>query len=191
MKKMFSKSPTVTDQLAEKETKLADVLQRLDDAKQNVTITEKAAVDAVLGDGAQDALVASAQAIALVRALEGAKARLDAEIVELRRRVLAEESAQTRAAAKPLMYALADELDAVEGEVKPLLVRYGELLKKGESILELHYSHSIVPGLNGMLGAAQTMKLLADQLRGTANVIEIDDPHDVYLQVARRVLASK
>jgi hypothetical protein len=187
---MAKKTLTTADQLAAKLQQAEGVRTRLAEAQRTLVATNDAAVAAAISGDASDALRKNGEAAGMVRLLEAGLAKLEAEIAGLQADVAREESLAIRRAAKPVLHALADELAAVEGEILPLLAKYSKMVVAGDAIVEVPFKYQVMPALSGMDGAAKVMQQLAGQLRGAADAIEHDDPHDVYLAVAKRALAT-
>src|SRR5258708_4760285 len=107
----FRKTPIIADEIAEAEHQVGDLTARIEDARLAAERAEVNATSAVLaGKDVDGAVSASAQASAMLRALEAARATTNDKVVVLRKQHAEEESLATRQAAQPLMYAMADEL---------------------------------------------------------------------------------
>jgi hypothetical protein len=178
------------DPIAEAEQQVADLAKQIEQAKQAAEKADAAATSAVLAGKDVDAAVSAAgKTTALLRALEAAKTATNERVVALRRQHAETESLETRQAAKPVMVAIADQLDGIEAEVTPLLARYSELVTKAESILE--YRVNVIPALNALFVAAKgPIKDLAFQVRGSATSLLVEDPHGVMAAIAKRALAA-
>jgi hypothetical protein len=188
----ISKSSTITDELAEAETQVADLVQQIAVAKTDLERAEaNATASALSGNGLDEAVTIASKAQLMLRALENAKAETDAKIVALRKQHAEKESILTRQAAQPLMYAMADELDGIEVEVLPLLTRYSDLVSKGDDVLQFHCGIGAIAGINAMVDAVRgPMKMLAGQLRGSADALLVNDEPEYRLATAKRALAA-
>ena len=188
----MKKSSTTADDLAAAEQKVADLTAQIDGRQdwhaERQTQPQRLPCSPAKMSTTQSTPQQRRQR--MLRALEAARATTNEKVVVLRKQHAEEESFATRQAAKPVMYKVADALDAAEAEIMPLWpgspIWPLKATTLSSSIAELAPSPESTRRWTAVRGP---MKMLAGQLRGSADAFLVPDEHGHRLATAKRALA--